>query len=171
MHNSHFRFPQYQKQELENIPGTYTQINLLDVLRSPREASTAPPFAYINSRAVSRVSHLRYQSWVSKFQSPNAPFSPENVFLPSDQSPMPEDERRNSASATTATVAQLSAAAAGQNESSVQPIPTQPRETIVELPPLPAKTSVSQSERVAEFLKQIPDLSYMLSSKVSQPSS
>jgi hypothetical protein len=137
-------------------------------------ANNEPPFAFINHKTVNQSPHLRYQSWITKLKPTNGASSPNNVFLPSDQ-PLQmfqaEDKHEKQGPRKDETVRNTAIPETKPKETIVEEPPSSLRETIVELPPLPAKPSGSQSEQVAEFLKQIPDLSYMLSSALSPPSS
>ncbi|GAX23685.1 hypothetical protein FisN_12Hh261 [Fistulifera solaris] len=162
------------EQALKDKPSSRAPINLFDLLRGPQEANSEPPLAFINPKSVNQSPHLRYQSWISKFKPTNGGSSPKNPFLPTDQTlqaMQAEDKHEKQGDRKDETTQHTPISETKPEEAFVKEPPSSLRETIVELPPLPAKASDSQSEQVAEFLKQIPDLSYMLSSTLSPPSS
>jgi hypothetical protein len=159
---------------LKDKPSLCAPISLFDVLRGPQDANSEPPFAFINPKSMNQSPHLRYQSWIAKLKPTNSASSSNIPFLPCDQTLQAiqaEDKHDKPGDRKDETTRNTPISETKPKEAFVKEPPSSLKETIVELPPLPAKASGSQSEQVAEFLKQIPDLSYMLSSTPSPPSS
>lgn len=137
--------------------------------KSPPEVKQRVVPAVLNVKLSGRSTEASGKSSATKIPTPSAPSpTPSAPATSNAPSPAPAPSSNTTTATTTTTTTTNSATTTPQ---AAPPAPSQPSSsgTVVQLPPKKKKQADPPKPTADDLLKKIPDLSFMLSSKLSLP--